>query len=375
MILKVGITGYSGFIGYHLSTRLKQFPNKYALIKFDKIFFQDSHTSLLDNFVSKCDVIFHLAAINRCDNQQELYDVNINLTKKLLDSAKRTNSLPYFVFSSSTQENKKNSYGKSKLFARDLFKKWSKINNSSFAGLIIPNVFGPFSKPFHNSVVSTFSHQLINNLKPNIIEDKSVNLIYINNLIDIFIDVIDNKPNNHSLEIKHTKSVKVSEILKTLNLFKNTYYTNQNIPRLSSTFLLNLFNTFRSYIDHKNFFPREYKSNLDNRGNFVELMRSDIGGQSSFSTTNKKITRGNHFHTRKIERFSVLKGKAIIELRKIGTDEVISFKLNGKRPSFVDMPVFYTHNITNIGDETLYTAFWINEPYNANDPDTYYLKV
>ena len=138
---------------------------------------------------------------------------------------------------------------------------------------------------------------------------------------------------------------------------------------------MNLFNTFRSYIKHETFFPFYLTKNTDERGSFVETIKLQIGGQVSFSTTKPGITRGNHFHTRKIERFAVIKGKALIEIRKIGTDEIFSFELNGDKPSFVDMPIWYTHNITNIGNEELYTIFWINEFFNAEDADTFFEKV
>jgi len=147
------------------------------------------------------------------------------------------------------------------------------------------------------------------------------------------------------------------------------------IPNFDSKFELNLFNTFRSYIDLKSYYPKYYKNNIDSRGNFVEIIKLNSGGQISFSTTKKNITRGNHFHTRKIERFSVIKGEAIIKLRKKDSSEVFSFTLSGDKPSYVDMPIWFTHNITNVGSEDLYTIFWINEFYNENDTDTYFEKV
>jgi UDP-2-acetamido-2,6-beta-L-arabino-hexul-4-ose reductase len=124
-----------------------------------------------------------------------------------------------------------------------------------------------------------------------------------------------------------------------------------------------------------NHYPIKYKNNIDERGNFVEIIRLEMGGQVSFSTTQKEVTRGNHFHTRKIERFSVIKGKAQIQIRKIGTSEIFDYHLTGEEPAYVDMPIWYTHNIKNIGEEELYTIFWINEFYDANDPDTYFEQV
>ena len=167
----------------------------------------------------------------------------------------------------------------------------------------------------------------------------------------------------------------MSELLKKLTDIKENYFESGIIPDLDKSFELNLFNTFLTYIDHQSFFPFHLKLNTDNRGSFVETVKLNSGGQVSFSTTNSGITRGNHFHTRKAERFAVIKGKARIELRRIGTKNKLSFELDGEKPSFVDMPVWYTHNITNIGKEELYTIFWINEFFDKTDPDTYFELV
>ena len=160
-----------------------------------------------------------------------------------------------------------------------------------------------------------------------------------------------------------------------LENYKNVYFENHGFPQLNSVFEVNLFNTFRSYIDHSSYYPVLLKKNPDQRGVFIETIKTSLGGQFSFSTTIPGITRGNHFHTRKIERFIVIKGKAIIELRRIGTTEILRFELNGEQPSFVDMPVWFTHNITNTGDDELITLFWINEFFNPDDTDTFFEKV
>jgi UDP-2-acetamido-2,6-beta-L-arabino-hexul-4-ose reductase len=170
----------------------------------------------------------------------------------------------------------------------------------------------------------------------------------------------------------HTSEAKVSEILTMLNYYKEVYQERGEIPEINNTFELNLFNTYRCFIDIKNYFPIKFTQHTDARGSFVEVIKLGVGGQVSFSTTVPGITRGNHFHTRKIERFAVIKGKALIQLRKIGSDEVLDFYLDGNEPAYVDMPIWYTHNIKNIGDEVLYTNFWINEFYDPNDSDTYF---
>jgi UDP-2-acetamido-2,6-beta-L-arabino-hexul-4-ose reductase len=177
------------------------------------------------------------------------------------------------------------------------------------------------------------------------------------------------------VSIPHTSFVKVSTLLSILTEIKNDYFEKGMIPDLTNTFFRNLFNTLLCYIDHINFFPFPLKLNTDDRGSFVETVKLNSGGQVSFSTTKPGITRGNHYHTRKAERFAVIKGKARIDIRKIGTNQIFSFTLDGAEPSFVDMPIWYTHNITNIGTEELYTIFWISEHYNPNDPDTFFEVV
>ena len=175
--------------------------------------------------------------------------------------------------------------------------------------------------------------------------------------------------------VPHSSTCKVSKLLILLKKYKELYQEKGEIPELNSMFELNLFNTFRSYMDISNHFPVKLNKNIDPRGSFVEIIRLGVAGQFSFSSTKPGITRGNHFHSRKIERFAVIKGKALIQLRRVGTDEVLDFYLDGDEPAYVDMPIWYTHNIKNIGEETLYTNFWINEPYNSEDPDTFFEDV
>ena len=175
--------------------------------------------------------------------------------------------------------------------------------------------------------------------------------------------------------LTHSAEAKVSEILGLLQYFKAVYQDKGEFPALHNAFEHKLFNTYRCYMDIPAYFPRKFVQHTDNRGAFVEIARHGIPGQTSFSTTVPGITRGNHFHTRKIERFAVIKGKALIQLRRIGTSEVHDFYLDGNEPAYVDMPIWYTHNIKNIGDDTLYTNFWINEPFDPTDPDTYFETV
>jgi UDP-2-acetamido-2,6-beta-L-arabino-hexul-4-ose reductase len=372
-MIKIGITGQNGFVGNHLYNTLGLTPEEYDRIVFEKEFFENEDH--LDQFVNQCDVIVHLAAMNRHESQEFIFETNLNLVKKLVASLKRTVSKAHVLFSSSLQEINDNLYGKSKKQGRELLVEWANSCQGKFTGMIIPNVFGPFGKPNYNSFVATFCHKLTHNEIPTIDKDGDVKLIYVGELVQEIINQIKLSKGNSEFIISHTSQNKVSEVLSRLNYFKSTYFDKGEVPLLETVFDLNLFNTFRSYFDMATHYPVKFIQHTDPRGAFVEVIRLGIGGQVSFSTTVPGITRGNHYHTRKIERFAVIKGKALIQLRKIGTNEVLDFYLDGSEPSYVDMPIWYTHNIKNIGTEDLYTNFWINEPYNPEDADTYFLEV
>jgi len=378
-MIKIGITGQSGFIGTHLYNFLGLQEN-IERIPFEDDYFKEE-TKLLD-FVQSCDAIVHLAALNRHNDPQQIYDTNISLVKQLIDACEQTSSTPHILFSSSTQEERDNAYGNSKKEGRKLLEQWAEKNHAHFTGFIIPNVFGPFGQPYYNSFIATFCHQLTHEEQPKIDKDNEVKLIYVGELVSEITDhiIAMHKESKESgiidqVPINHTAEVKVSEVLSLLENYKTHYFKKGILPNLNRNFERNLFNTFVCYFDHKAFFPFHLKLNTDNRGSFVETVKLNSGGQVSFSTTKPSITRGNHFHTRKAERFAVIKGKARIELRRIGTDEKLTFELDGDKPSFVDMPIWYTHNITNTGNEDLFTIFWISEFFDPNDTDTFYEEV
>jgi UDP-2-acetamido-2,6-beta-L-arabino-hexul-4-ose reductase len=379
-MIRVGITGQPGFVGTHLYNTLGLCPDKFERIPCEDSFLNDN--GILAGFVSKCDVVVHLAAMNRHSDPEVIYRTNVELVKKLITACETVSANPHIIFSSSTQEEQSNHYGRSKKEGRRLFEEWAVKNNAKFTGLVIPNVFGPFGSPYYNSVVATFCHQLTHNESPRIDVDGELKLIYVGKLIEEITGVIESKTNKDSgqgaierLSVPHSYTVRVSELLSKLTGMKENYFRNGMIPDLNDSFGLDLFNTFLTYIDHPSFFPFALKLNSDNRGSFVETVKLNSGGQVSFSTTLPAITRGNHFHTRKAERFAVIKGQARIEIRKTGSNNKIAFELDGNKPSFVDMPVWYTHNITNIGKEELYTIFWINEFFDQSDPDTYFEQV
>jgi len=375
--LKIGITGSSGFIGSSL-IRYFQIIDEIVVIPFNKIFF--SSDKLVD-FIESCDIVIHLAGVNRSEDPSLLYKKNIELAKILAESNSKAKSKAHIIYSSSTQEELDNLYGKSKKIAGNILENSCKLNNVSFVKLIIPNVFGPFSKPFYNTVVATFCFQHVNNIPTIIKNDSLIGLIYIDELISYFLNSIEkiskNKLNfKQSIKVKHTKSIKVSNLEKMIESIFNDYISSAIVPDVKNSFKRNLFITMISFFNFDEFYPFKLKKHIDSRGAFSEVIRSKSMGQFSFSTTKPEIERGHHFHTRKIERFCVISGRAEIKFRRIDSDKIYTFVVDGDTPSIVDMPVWYTHMIKNISkNDDLLTLFWISEHYNEKDPDTYLNKV
>ena len=370
--MRVGITGHTGFIGYHLKNTILYKIQNYNLDLLGKADFKSQEK--LQEFTQRNDVIVHLAGINRDDNEEYIFEENIDLTKKIIESAESVNFKGKVIFASSTQFELNTSYARAKKKCTEMFLKSSKKNNYKFTSLIIPNVFGPFCKPNYNSFIATFSDNLLKQ-KPIKIDSKhKIPLIYVDNLIFEILDEIESK-SSHIKKISPDIKITPKEVGDLLKLFHKSYLKEKILPKFNSRFEEMLFYTFISYINIEEYFPISHPKHEDNRGFFSEIIRLNGQAQFSFSTTNKDITRGDHFHTRKIERFTVIKGEALIKIRKIGTKKVIEYKMGKSLPSSVDMFPWHTHNIQNIGNEELITLFSINEHFDNNDPDTYHEKV
>mgnify|MGYP001271760492 CR=1 FL=1 len=337
-MIRIGITGQAGFIGTHLFNYLSLRKTEVEMIPFQDNFFEDHDK--LEVFVGQCDAIVHLAALNRHNDPRAIYDTNIDLVRKLISAMESTGSRPHVLFSSSTQEERDNLYGRSKREGRKLFEAWAERNGAAFTGLIVPNVFGPFGRPFYNSFVPTFACQLLRNEEPTVNVDAEVRLIYVGTLCRVVLDAIRSPGGRRRVDVPWDFERKVSDVLRLFRVFKTQYAEQGVIPVLADRNDVNLFNTFRSYMELR---AVKLVQHEDLRGTFIETIRLGCGGQVSFSTTVPGITRGNHYHTRKVERFSVIKGRARIQLRKIGTNEVLNFELGGDEPAYVDMPVWYTH--------------------------------
>ncbi len=366
--MRIIISGHNGFIGEHMVRNLKLHFPKMELIFLTKNDFEN--VSRLSLKINENDFIFHLAGVNKTSHDGDLFDLNHRINLNLSLALKKVKFSGVLFFSSSLKEQTNSVYGKVKKEGRKMFEKLSYELKFKFNCLLIPNVYGPFCKPNYNSFIATFSHNLINKKEVKIINDDKINLIYVDDLIDWLLKTLKNP--SIKIDLKQSLDVfRVSEVLDKLIYFHKTYISKNEFPKLENHFDNKLFNSFRSYIDLKNHFPISHKIHQDERGLFTELSRSHSKGQSSISYTKPGFIRGNHFHKRKIERFTVLQGEAEIQIRKFLTDEIFSFKLNGENISFVDIPIWHIHNIKNIGKQELITHFWINELFEKKDIDTF----
>ncbi len=369
----VGITGQSGFIGSFLYSYIRFIePRGLRLVDFKDDYFKDQKS--LENFAKKCDVIVHLAGMSRGE-EKEIYQTNLEITEKLIGAIKEAKVRSHIIFASSIHEKTNSAFGRSKKRSRLMLSHFALKNRSKFTGLIIPHVFGPFAKPFHNSALTTFCYQLTHHQKPKVITDGELKLIYVERLAQEIVGIIKAGKSQSRVEIAAQTITKVSSLLEKLKSFQKIYLLKQIIPQLDDEFSLNLFNTFRSYLegDDRNVHVLKH---LDPRGYFCELIKLQrTEGQVSFSVSKPKVVRGDHFHTRKIERFCVIEGDARIKIRKVGESEAYTYHVSGEKPSFVDIPVWYAHNIENVGKKPLVTLFWANEIFNKKNPDTFWEKV
>jgi UDP-2-acetamido-2,6-beta-L-arabino-hexul-4-ose reductase len=361
----IAVSGSDGFIGTHCKffCKMQNINNVVFLQK------KDFKNNSLKKKIKDCTSFIHLAGINK-ERQGNITKINFDITKKIISSLKNNKKIKNFIFASSLKRFENSNYGKSKKLCEREIIKFTK-NKVKFTNLILPNVFGEFCKPNYNSVVSTFCYNLINNKNIKIIENKKLKLIYVGDVVkQIFNYLINNKKIRLR---KNIISVNVKDIKNKLIGFKDEL--NKNItPNFTNNFELNLFNTLKSFsFPKKNIFF--LKKNIDKRGHLIELIKAKSQAHFFSSVTKKNITRGNHYHSKKIEKFIVIKGKAIIKFRKITEKKIYSMIVNGNRPVCIDIPNFFTHNIKNIGNSDLLTLFFSNEIYNPKLSDTFFEKV
>lgn len=367
--LRIGITGESGFLGSYVRIAVMQLADAFTHVPFFDEFFED--TARLDDFAGACDVIVHLAAMNRtAGDQEEIYETNMRLVHLLCDALKRRPGATHVIFASSTQEVRDTPYGRSKREGREVLLHWADNAGATCTSMSIPNVFGPFCRPYYNSVIATFCHQLTHGEAPQINVDAEIPYVHVWQVAQIILDAARRGYWDSDAMPFPVTTTAVSSLLDTLTRYDACYKNEGRIPVLENRFEMDLFNTLRSYYPAAAF-PFLPPKRTDQRGYLVELLKTGTGGQVFYSHTEPGITRGNHYHTRKIERFCVLQGEGLIRIRRVGGTDMQEYHLSGTQPSTIDMPVFCTHSITNVGAGPLLTLFWSNEIFDPSDPDTY----
>ena len=399
--MNVLITGAKGFVGKNLCETLKNIRDgkdrTHPDLLVDDIFEYDIDTDpvLLEGFCKKTDFVFHLAGVNRPQNPEEFMQGNFGFASILLDTLKECGNTCPVMLSSSIQATLlgrygQSDYGKSKLAGEELFFQYGNDTGAKVLVYRFPNLFGKWCRPNYNSAVATFCNNIANDL-PIQVNDPAVQLelLYIDDLVDEMLDALEGKEHHCEFDgvdtvlcdtgrycaAPITHKVTLGEIVELLNTFKNQPRTlvMPEIPH--NSFAKKLYSTYLSYL------PKEaasfpLKMNVDDRGSFTELLKTANCGQFSVNISKPGITKGQHWHNTKWEFFIVVSGKALIQQRRIGSEEVLNFEVSGERIEAVHMLPGYTHNIINLSDkEDLVTVMWANEQFDPNKPDTFFEKV
>ena len=398
--MNILVTGAKGFVGRNLVENLKTIrdgKNRTRNLTVGEIYEYDLDTepALLKDFCAKADFVFNLAGVNRPQNQEEFMQGNFGFASTLLDTLKACGNTCPVMLSSSIQATLigrygQSDYGKSKLAGEELFFEYGKQTGAKVLVYRFPNLFGKWCRPNYNSAVATFCNNIANDL-PIQVNDPAVELelLYIDDLVEEMLDALEGKEHHCEFDgvntvltdagrycaAPTTHKVTLGQIVELLHSFKAQPKTLEMPEIPAGSFAKKLYATYLSYL------PKEgaifdLKMNCDDRGSFTELLKTEKCGQFSVNISKPGITKGQHWHNTKWEFFIVVAGKALIQQRKIGTEEVLNFEVSGEKIQAVHMLPGYTHNIINLSDtEDLVTVMWANEQFDPNKPDTFFEKV
>lgn len=360
--MRIGISGATGMIGWHMRCYLKQFRECSTVVASRRTF---ENERALRNFVANSDVIVHLAGQNR-GSDREIAETNPRLARNLTSACSAAGVAPHICYASSTHVNFESPYGISKRISGEILHEWAAKNGVRFCNVILPHVFGEGTRPFYNSVVATFAYQLAVGEEPKVIQDAELELVHAQDVCREFLSLLRTE---HSGDVCMSGSkITVRDVLERLRGL-SAQYMDHVIPDLRDPIDLKLFNLFRSYL-FPLAYPRTLISKSDIRGSLVETVKALNGGQAFFSTTKPGNARGNHFHYQKVERFCVIRGEARIRVRRLFDGTIHTFNVNGEDPVYIDMPTLHTHDIVNTGSSDLLTLFWANEIFDPDYPDT-----
>lgn len=369
--MKILVTGSKGFVGKNLVAELKN--RGYSEI-FE--YHRESKPEELNQYTKECDFVFHLAGVNRPNDEKEFMEGNFGFTSELLDLLKKNNNRAPILITSSIQAAIDNPYGRSKKAGENLLFNYSKETGTNVLVYRLPNLFGKWSRPNYNSAVATFCNNIANDLSiqvndPNVV----MNLVYIDDLLNEFINALNGNESrdNDFCYVEPIYRIKLGDIVDLIKSFKSSR-TDLSIPDMSDLFIKKLYSTYLSYLP-KDEFSYSLKMNVDDRGSFTEFIKTSERGQVSINISKPGITKGNHWHHTKNEKFLVVSGKGVLQFRKIDSDEIIEYYVSSEKLEVVDIPPGYTHNIINLGETDMVTVMWANEPFDPNKPDTYFLEV
>jgi len=369
--MKILVTGAKGFVGKNLIAELKNCGYR-DIYEYDV----DNSIEELDNYARDCEFVFHLAGVNRPENPEDFMKGNYGFTLQLLEKLRINNNKSPILLSSSIQAELDNPYGKSKKAGEDLLLKYSSENNVAVYIYRLPNLFGKWSRPNYNSVVATFCYNIARDLEIKINDPNAeMTLAYIDDVIEEFKRALNDQPTKVGpyCYVPITYKTAVGKLAETIMSFKETR-RNLSIPDMSDPFTKKLYSTYLSYLPEDGF-SYGLKMNIDDRGSFTEFIKTIDRGQFSVNVIKPGITKGNHWHHTKNEKFLVVYGKGVIRFRRIDSKDVIEYRVSGDKLEVVDIPPGYTHNIQNVGDTDMVVVMWANELYDPQRPDTYYLEV
>jgi len=371
--MKILVTGAKGFVGKNLIAELKN-RNYADIFEYDI----DTDASLIEKYCEQADFVFHLAGVNRPEIESEFMDGNFGFTSTLLDTLRKNKNNCPVMISSSTQAAIANPYGESKKAGEQLLLDYGNDTGAKVLVYRFPNVFGKWCRPNYNSAVATFCHNIARDL-PITINDPSVvmNLIYIDDLVTELINALEGSENqiDQFCEVKPVHIITLGEIVELIQSFKKSR-EDLSVPSLANEFSKKLYSTYLSYLP-ENQFSYDLKMNVDDRGSFTEFIKTPDRGQVSINISKPGITKGNHWHHTKNEKFLVVSGTGVIRFRKIDSEsnDIIEYFVSGQKLEVVDIPVGYTHNIENLGTEDMVTVMWVNEIFDSENPDTYFVEV
>jgi len=365
------ITGSEGFVGKNLRAAL-QYHKDLRLLCFDV----QNDPATLASLLDQADFVFHLAGVNRPQSPEEFQTGNTGLTEQICSHLSENNNKVAIAFSSSTQAAQENPYGASKRGAEDAVFAYGRTTGAQAHVFRLPNVFGKWCRPNYNSGVATFCYNIANDL-PIQVNDPNVvmNLVYIDDVVNAFAALLDGTVDMEGrfCRVQPVHTAKLGEIVSLIHSFRDSR-TSRSIPDMEDAFVKKLYSTYLSYLPEDQFnYP--LKMNVDERGSFTEFIRTPDRGQVSINISKPGITKGNHWHHTKNEKFLVVSGQGLIRFRKIGTDVIIEYPVSGDKMEVVDIPTGYTHCISNTGETDMVTVMWCNEMYDPEKPDTFFEPV